>query len=169
MGQWGVKPGTESGGTGRAVPATAAGQAGCRAKARGRAYYKTFCLGFKLEKHPSPLFQAEFSSRLCRAGTSLHPTAQRRAHPAPGRGAEPCGTPGLCMGHPLAWAAVAVRRGLAPAPTPTRQHRRSPLPPSLVSRPQPRAGANTSLPSRKRGSPGGAKNRASAARPARHL
>lgn len=119
------------------MPATAAGQAGCRAKARGRAYYKTFCLGFKLEKHPSPLFQAEFSSRLCRAGTSLHPAAQRGARPAPGCGAEPRGTPGLCMGHPLAWAAVAVGRGLAPAPSPTRQQRRSPLPPAWRADPSP--------------------------------
>lgn len=94
--------GRTRGGTGRAVPATAAGRAGCRAEARGRADYKIFCLGFKLEKHPSPLFQAEFSSGLCRVGTSLcprsGPTAQRGGRQR--CGAEPSEDPRLCVGAP---------------------------------------------------------------------
>lgn len=49
------------------------GSAGCRAGAEGCIYYKTFCLGFKLEKHSAPIFHAELRSGRCHAGATLCP------------------------------------------------------------------------------------------------
>lgn len=86
----GAKPLTDLGGTGRAALATVAGQAGCRVEARGHAYCKTFCLGFKLEKHSFPgSFPAGCVMR--------EPPSVPTPDPLPGKDPLP-------LNHPRVWA-----------------------------------------------------------------
>lgn len=75
------------------------GSAGCRAGAEGCIYYKTFCLGFKLEKHSAPIFHAELRSGRCHAGATLCPRSApaSQTHSAPTPHTARC-QPGLTTG-----------------------------------------------------------------------